>query len=513
MLLSILVFACWNPAPVRGGLDTAWVRYYAGPGSFFDLPWDVAIDDSGSVLVTGGRQLGPSGPEDYGTVKYDRDGNQTWSRAFKDADHLGGSAYSIAVDEIGNVLVTGESYGTSTGGDIGTVKYAPNGDTLWTRRYDGPAHNEDRPWDICVDSGGRVFIAASSAGSNPYNDFLVIGYSPSGNLTWEYRSATTGGANAVGADRNGNVYATGYDTGGALTIKLSPGGGVLWERNYNDPDLLGTGADALVVDRDGNVLVAGRGFLTQVDVNYITIKYSPAGDTLWVRMLDGPAHGDDAVRAIAVDSSGNCAVTGRARGIASGFDVLTGKYDASGNLMWARVFEDQAGGWDEGVAIKMTPDGDVFVLAVREASGFLPKFALLHYEPFGTVVDSALGIGYPMALALDADGNAYVTGFVTVNYSGRSTDEYFTAKYAQCSCPCMADPQCDGIRADILDVVGAINVAVRGESSLPSPSCRIADSDVNCSGQTDIVDVALLIDVAFRDADPQSVFCHWCGAQ
>ncbi len=51
----------------------------------------------------------------------------------------------------------------------------------------------------------------------------------------------------------------------------------------------------------------------------------------------------------------------------------------------------------------------------------------------------------------------------------------------------------DGIY-DVLDVVGLINVAFRGQ---PEP-CPPGISDVNCSGATDILDVVLMINYAFR---------------
>ena len=50
----------------------------------------------------------------------------------------------VAVDAAGNVLVTGESYGTpDTDFDYATIKYAPDGRELWATRYDGLASLDD----------------------------------------------------------------------------------------------------------------------------------------------------------------------------------------------------------------------------------------------------------------------------------------------------------------------------------------------------------------------------------
>jgi hypothetical protein len=82
-----------------------------------------------------------------------------------------------------------------------------------------------------------------------------------------------------------------------------------------------------------------------------------------------------------------------------------------------------------------------------------------------------------------------------------------------CPCDCLADPQCNGL-TDALDVVQAVNVSFRGQSSVldPNANCTFESTDVNCDGGTDVIDVIRLINVAFRSADPAVQFCDLCGA-
>lgn len=82
-----------------------------------------------------------------------------------------------------------------------------------------------------------------------------------------------------------------------------------------------------------------------------------------------------------------------------------------------------------------------------------------------------------------------------------------------CQCDCHADPQCDAA-TDILDVILTINRAFRGTSAIPfCPGQNQVDgrTDVDCSGATDIIDVVKMIDVAFRGANPATKFCEPCG--
>jgi len=81
---------------------------------------------------------------------------------------------------------------------------------------------------------------------------------------------------------------------------------------------------------------------------------------------------------------------------------------------------------------------------------------------------------------------------------------------AICSCPCHADPACDAVKSDILDVVNTINVAFRGTAGTVSGACPYQDTDVDCTTATDILDVVKVVNVAFRGANPATEFCDPC---
>lgn len=81
-----------------------------------------------------------------------------------------------------------------------------------------------------------------------------------------------------------------------------------------------------------------------------------------------------------------------------------------------------------------------------------------------------------------------------------------------CACDCHGDPQCDQVINDIQDVVRVIGVAFRGDPELsdPNPNCLYDRGDVDCDGQTTVVDVVKVVNVAFRAADPAMEFCNPC---
>lgn len=77
-----------------------------------------------------------------------------------------------------------------------------------------------------------------------------------------------------------------------------------------------------------------------------------------------------------------------------------------------------------------------------------------------------------------------------------------------CDCACHADPACDG-NTDVLDVVGVVNVAFRAAVDDLDPLCtHIGRTDVNCDCATDVLDVVGVVNRAFRG--DQTPFCDAC---
>lgn len=85
-----------------------------------------------------------------------------------------------------------------------------------------------------------------------------------------------------------------------------------------------------------------------------------------------------------------------------------------------------------------------------------------------------------------------------------------------CGCPCQADPECDS-STNIMDVVLVIDRAFRSGDAMVDSTCTGTSptdglTDVDCSGSTDIVDVVKVVDVGLRGGNPRASFCGPCGA-
>jgi hypothetical protein len=484
------------------GGDTAWVRRYNGPGNADEDAPFIAVDGSGNVYVTG-RSEGSGTGYDYATIKYYPGGDTAWVRRYNGPGDSTDDAMAIAVDGSGNVYVTGWSYGSGTGlDDYATIKYYPGGDTAWVRRYNGPGNAYDEPWAIAVDGSGNVYVTGRSEGSLTSFDCATIKYYPNGDTVWVRRYNGPGagdGALAIAVDGSGNVYVTGWSYGSGTgldyaTIKYYPSGDTAWVRRYNGPENSDDGADAIAVDGSGNVYVTGG--IGIVPRDYATIRYYPNGDTAWVRRYNGPGNSYDYALAIAVDGSGNVYVTGWSHGSGTDYDYATIKYHQhndppdSFSLFFPpnKAFTPRGVHFDWETATDPNPFDQVkYDLYVSTSYRFPPE---------STTVDADL-VASEHIKALDY-GTYYWKVKAKDNYGAeRWSDQirYFMVTGIHYS----GDINRDGL-IDIGDVVFLITYLY---TSGPAPE-PLELGDVNCDDGVDIGDVVFLINYLFNNGPPPS---------
>ena len=262
--------------------NDVWTKSYDGQGGELDEAYAIAVDNIGNVYVTGGSYTGANADYDYTTLKYNPNGDLAWDRLYNGPADTADEAYDLAVDATGNVYVTGWSYGNGTSTDYATIKYNTNGDIAWGRRYNGEANSSDSARAIAVDASGNVYVTGWAYGSGTNADYATIKYDSSGSEVWV--RTYNGPANfidkafALALDDSGNVYVTGYSWGSGTdgdyaTIKYYPNGDTAWVIRYNGPADSEDAACDIAVDLSGCVYVTGYSYGIGTDKDYATIKY------------------------------------------------------------------------------------------------------------------------------------------------------------------------------------------------------------------------------------------------
>src|SRR5689334_3489928 len=126
-----------------------------------------------------------------------------------------------------------------------------------------------------------------------------------------------------------------------------------------------------------NVSVTGASKGPATNFDYATLKYSPAGVQLWVARYNGPAGRSDKATDLALDANGNVFVTGSSEVTSGKSDYATIKYSPDGLQLWAQRYD--AGDDDDGNALALDANGDVYVTGQSKGSSTSYDFATVKY--------------------------------------------------------------------------------------------------------------------------------------
>jgi len=238
-----------------------WTQTFGGTSSAYG--YGISVDDLGNVYVAGtfynSVDFDPGvGVDNHNSVsgadvfvtRLNADGSYGWTHTF-DGDFSSSASNVIALDNAGNVVVTGSYAGTvdfdltgtgdthtSNGGnDIFLTKLGADGSYGWTRTIGGSG--ADDATAVAVDASNNIYVTGgfsntvdfdAGAGvdqqsSSGGNDIFVMQYLPDGSYGWANTIAgvNSNHARSIAADANNAIYITGLFKG---TVDFDSGAGV-----------------------------------------------------------------------------------------------------------------------------------------------------------------------------------------------------------------------------------------------------------------------------------------------
>ncbi|MFW6134476.1 MAG: hypothetical protein ACOC5R_02745 [Elusimicrobiota bacterium] len=290
-----------------------------------DVVNDIAVDKDNNIIVTGLSHNGSD--SDYYTIKYNYELDVIVSTSFDS----GNSDYanSVAVDNYGNIIVTGEK-DNGTNSDFFTIKYDCSLNVLSSATYNRgmDSNDDDSAKSVAVDNDGNIIVSGRSYNGSDY-DIYTIKYDSDFNIlsSTTYDSGSVDYIGEVETDEYGNIIlATYIDEGDATYVndwKIIKYNSDL--ENILSNTIYDSGNDdrvrAVSIDDSGNIICAG--YIDSSNRNYHVIKYDSYLNKLYSATYDGGQH--DYGFGVAVDDSGYIIVTGKSNN-GSDDDYLTLKY-------------------------------------------------------------------------------------------------------------------------------------------------------------------------------------------
>ena len=396
-----------------------WVRRYNNQENGPDHSHDLAVDNIGNVYVTGHSNFINSWPSyDYITVKYNNQGTEQWVARYTGQFRFD-DAYAIAVDNSGNVYVTGSSETSPFVNDFLTIKYNSDGIEQWTRRYNGSLDSNDEAYGVIIDNNGDILVTGMANYGTQFSEGILIKYSPNGSVKWIKNFK--GGIGVTIADNSSNLLISGH-----ILFKLNSLGSVLW----NISDTL-TYYGVLKIENNQNFLATKIKYTNPQNMQIFISRYTQNGNLIWEAPLIGQF--SDLPRSLTTDLQGNI-YGGYLRDTSGQQNLLqytVVKFSPSGEFQWQRTF---TGGFYYGNIRMKTDQHNKLYIIYAGGIGDYTDFVTMKMDEFGNTLwqmtynGSANYKDSPGGIVLDNQGNVFVTGYSEALVTGL---DYCVVKYSQ----------------------------------------------------------------------------------
>jgi len=417
-----------------------WVQRYDGPAGSLDLNSGLLLLDDQSSIVYG-HSTGIGTQLDMTLVKYSTSGSYLWDFRYNGPGNGSDQLFSIAVNENGEIYGVGNVSDTSAI-KMGIVKLNSSGSLQWIYSANIPGYSDQYGQDIIVSSSGNVYACGFAKNLQNNFDLILMKLSPEGNILWTRTFNHSGSNNdtpvKILCDQNENIFVI-------STSSNQSGNENIYYVNYdsagNPPNVWtypgnSSRAVSAVMDSSGLIVIAGVTYSVSSNFDYLTLRVSSDGSSHWAESYNGPGNHLDYAYKVITDEDCNIYVTGSSRtgSIPGTEDVLTIKYDSSGNQLWTNRFDSHPGGSDIGYSLALDQGQNVYIAAAIDRDTNHLIFGTMKikqngelewlrtYEYYHSPED------FPYAIAVDTANSVYISG---ISFGGSTDYDITTIKYSQ----------------------------------------------------------------------------------
>ncbi len=361
--------------------DTLWRREYHSVENKHDHLFDIYVDASGNIYATGlSTAYQTTEVVTTRTVKYSPSGVLLWeaidsTNSVMAINGLSKEGY-IQEGPNGDIFVA-----TNKLRRIYIIRYTPSGNLVWHKEIAIPVEFNNRtfPRKFIVNNSG-IYLFCSAINSTYNETVLGIHCQLSGDTVWtwhdRFMNTLHEGARDMTLDAQGNVYFLSeilntFQTSKFAVTKI---GNSAWQKIY------GTGNDRIIptdieTDNNNNAIVIFKQTNPANNNKYdaVTMKYSPAGDSIWAKRIKGFNNSDVMPNNLTVDNNNFIYVTGQypPSGLSTQFFQ---KYSPIGDSLWNFNIQGLSH-WSIGQFVKIDNSGNAIIASTREQGIMLTKYA------------------------------------------------------------------------------------------------------------------------------------------
>jgi hypothetical protein len=285
----------------------------------------------GNFFVVGYSQSFGSGDMDIYLLKLNQNGDEIFTKVIGGFGNEEGKEIIQTAD--GNYVIIGASNSASSDYNIMLVKINPAGDVIWTKYYGGTNYESARSVKLCPDGG---FIIAGKTAISPTSvaSLYLVKTNSSGDTLWtkKYNGPNSYEGKSIIANNDG-TYVLAVDDSSAATdsdvriMKLDNGGGIIWNKSYGGS--LKDIAKVIQPTTDGGYIVGSisRSFGWSNPDMWI-IKLDANGDSPWTKNYGGSGH--EHLYSLRQTADNGYIAVGHARSFSANWEVYFLKLDQNG---------------------------------------------------------------------------------------------------------------------------------------------------------------------------------------
>jgi hypothetical protein len=351
---ALIALPALSPVFLQGQM---WSRNL-GPG----IGWHVIEADDGNYVVVGTKlewnETWEWQYENLWLFKADAEtGNILWEKVYGDTIDEDHGYWVEQTPDGGYIIVGGTKSLSQSDQGLWLLKTDDMGDTVWTRIYEGNVaecgHCVRVTNDYCyIVSGGTC----SFSSSDEFPDLWLLKIDQQGDTIWTRTYDGGGGteqAYCVQQTKDGGYILTGRRG----VIKTDEDGDSLWGRFYEKNEMF-----YVIQTDDGSYIMTG-GYGYNAD-RLIVHKINEQGDSVWTKYYLSCDTSLTCGHCVQQTDNGGYIITG-SNGYELtlygdyDFDLWLLKIDSDGDTIWTRTYEE--GMWDFGCCVQQTRDGGYII--------------------------------------------------------------------------------------------------------------------------------------------------------